>query len=288
MAQIVEFLSGSMNSEVSVVAQSKADQVAVDVVIVNYNSADLLNQCLGKLLQDASSFLNITVVDNGSEDSSIDSITPLLSKITLIKNSRNKGFSHACNQGAALGQSSYLAFVNPDCFVSSIQIQALAKLLENNTHAALVGCRVLNADGSLQAASRRRLPTFWRVLFHVSKLAKFPIFKGININGTGIFDNPVEVEAVNGACYVVKRTDFEQINGFDEGYPLHFEDLDLFTRLLKINKSILYESKVEVMHLQGKSKQDSSIVKAWKKRGLKRYFQKFRPTWEAKLLNWFL
>ncbi len=278
-----------MNSEHLENTKKKADNESLDVVVVNYNSGDTLKQCLEYLLENQQHQpMDVFVVDNASQDQSIEAIKPFESQVKLVQNTHNKGFASACNQGAALGQSGHIAFVNPDCFVTCLQLHELANDLKMQSNAALVGCRVLNTDGSLQAASRRRLPTFWRVVFHVTGLARFPFFKGINIKESGIFDDVIEVEAVNGACYVVNRADFEQIGGFDEGFPLHFEDLDLFSRLLKQKKSILYRSNIEVKHLHGESKQDASQIKIWKKQGLQRYFEKHRPTWESKLVNLFL
>lgn len=261
----------------------------IDVVIVNYNSAEVLHQCLQSLLSaDKDNHLNIVVVDNASDDDSMQTMKPWADQITLVKNSQNRGFASACNQGAALGNEKFIAFINPDCFVQESQLQHLIGVLNQHNKAAVVGCRVLNNDGSLQAASRRRLPTFWRVLYHISYLARFKVFKGINIQDDGHFEEPIEVEAVNGACYVINRSDFKAINGFDEAYPLHFEDLDLFTRVIKQNRKIMYDAQVEVVHLQGQAKQQSKLIKQWKKQGLKRYFSLHRPAWEAKLVNWLL
>lgn len=262
-------------------------ETAIDVILVNHNSGAALAQSLKTLRAADSDDLRIWVVDNASVD---DSVAKLRSdqQLTMVKNSENLGFAKACNQGAKLGKADIVAFINPDCFVNVQQLQRLSKGLNNEADAALIGCRVLNEDGSLQAASRRRLPTFWRVVFHVTRLSRWRLFKGININDSGQFAGNKKVSAVNGACLLVKRSAFETIQGFDEHYPLHFEDLDLFTRLQKDGKHILYDSSVEVIHLKGQSKQQPKQIKVWKRQGMLRYFHQHRPRWEAVLVKFIL
>lgn len=256
----------------------------IDVVIVNYNSGYALGQCIDSINQ--SQNINVFVVDNNSTDNSLVDVMPQLDAVSLIKNNKNEGFATACNQGANEGRAKHIAFINPDCFIDAKQLINLSHELNRHPSAALIGCRVLNENGTLQAASRRRLPTFWRVLFYLTKASKFRCVKGINIKDNGVFNQVIEVEAVNGACVVVNRADFQRVGGFDESYPLHFEDLDLFANLKKTGKKLIYQSNIEVKHLQGNSEQSSNQINLWKKQGLVRYFKKHRPRWEARLITW--
>jgi GT2 family glycosyltransferase len=260
----------------------------LDVVIVNYNSGQMLEQCLSHLYSMPGIGINVSIIDNNSTDDSLLCLKSKDQTISVIKNSANIGFSSACNQGVESGQAAQIAFVNPDCFINSQQLEQLSNQLAQHDGAALIGCRVLNDDGSLQAASRRRLPTFWRIIWHLTGFYRWPMFKGINIDDDGKFEVVQKVEAVNGACYLVKRTVFEQLNGFDEAYPLHFEDLDLFARIQAEHFNIIYDSSVEVKHLKGQSKQDSQQIKAWKKQGLLRYLAKHRPQWEYRAVKFWL
>ncbi len=260
----------------------------LDVVVVNYNSGEGLKKCLNHFMQGVEVELNIYVVDNHSNDESLKFFDRSYQTIELVKNPSNLGFAKACNQGSKLGRATQLAFINPDCFINQRQLAQLSAGLSSNQTAGLVGCRVLNDDSSLQAASRRRLPTFWRTFWHLTGLSKWRLFKGINIKDSGKFTTVQTVEAVNGACILMKREAFEQLGGFDEGYPLHFEDLDLFTRLQTEGFSIIYDSSVEVKHLKGQSIQDNQKIKTWKRAGLLRYFSKHRPRWEYLIAKWLL
>jgi hypothetical protein len=260
----------------------------IDVVIVNYNSGHALEECLHAIYQSDNSNINLIVVDNCSTDDSLNRIQYQFNDLNVIRNKTNVGFAKACNQGANGGDSPYIAFINPDCFVSSKQLEHLTYQLKINPNAGLIGCRVLNQDGSLQAASRRRLPTFWRICFHVTKFNLLPFVTGINIKDSGKFSELKQVEAVNGACIMVNRKDFKQVGGYDEAYPLHFEDLDLFARMIKNGKQIFYDSSVEVKHIKGQSRQDSKKITSWKRQGLLRYCKKHRPYWEYKVINWMM
>jgi GT2 family glycosyltransferase len=258
-----------------------------DVVIVNHNSGSALRRCLQTLWQDAANQFNVVLVDNASTDESLQNL-PDSEQIKLILNTENVGFARACNQGLGAGRSQWVVFLNPDCFATSSDITALCNELEQHPQAAMIGCRVLNEDGTLQAASRRRLPGFWRIVMHLSGLSRWPMFTGINIAQKDRLDGVIEVEAINGALMLGRRSELEALGGFDEQYPLHFEDLDLFARILSAGKTVLYDDRVAVTHLKGHSKQDSQRIKLWKRQGLCRYLQKHRPAWEARLVSWML
>ncbi|MFC3193142.1 glycosyltransferase family 2 protein [Marinicella sediminis] len=262
-----------------------SQQPVTDVVIVNHNSGQALQQCLQGLLNAGSPDVQLILVDNASSDDSLDRL-PSSANIRLIRNSQNVGFAKACNQGLNSGQADCVVFLNPDCFTSVAQLEQLRQQLWKHPEAVLIGCRVLNEDGSMQAASRRRLPTFWRIVWQLTGCSRFRLFKGINIRDDGRFKQTIEVEAINGALMMGRREKLEQLGGFDEQYPLHFEDLDLFARVAKASKTILYDPSVEVIHLKGHSRQDSGLIKRWKRQGLKRFMQLHRPAWEARLVNW--
>lgn len=262
---------------------------SIDVVVVNYNSGKALEVCINSLISSENSNLKVWVVDNHSVDDSLVFLENHSSKqVELISNNENIGFARACNQAASLGKSEIIAFVNPDCFVTESQLMHLSSWLSSSETLALMGCRVLNEDGSIQAATRRRLPTLWRVIFHLTKLCYLPLFKGINIKDNNYYARPIDVEAVNGACFLIKRHCFELIDGFDETYQLHFEDLDLFARLSEQGFHLQYDSSISVTHWHGHSAQDPAVIKNWKRQGLLRYFKKHRPRWESRLVSWLI
>lgn len=253
-----------------------------DVVTVTYQNADTIERFLAPWLV-SKDLIRLSVVDNGSQDGTVAYLQASLAANQYRLNPANPGYAIAANLAAAMGQHDYIAFINPDCFVSCETVQRLVGCLHNNPQIGLVGCRVLNEDGSLQAASCRRLPTFWRVFNHLSGLYRFG-FPGINKPAKNALQS-ASVDAVNGALFVIRRELFQRLNGFDEAYPLHFEDLDLMKRCLDAGYRIHYLAEPKAIHLQGHSTDNHDAVKQWKRQGFKRYFKKHRPAWEQWLVN---
>lgn len=253
-----------------------------DVVTVSYQNAKTMERFLTPWITDQHKNY-LWVVDNGSSDGTVAHVKTLLPDSQYHLNSDNTGYAIAANQGAHMGKQAYIAFINPDCFVHPDTVAKLVNELTQQPQTGLAGCRVVNEDGSLQAASCRRLPTFWRVFNHMTGLYRFGL-PGINKSAT-CASQSAYVEAVNGALFVIRRDLFEQLNGFDEAYPLHFEDLDLMQRCLTAGYRIRYLADQQAIHLKGQSSVNYPAVKRWKRQGLKRYFQKHRPGWEQWLVN---
>lgn len=246
----------------------------VDVVVVNYNAGDCLLDLLKPL--HGQDHIHITLVDNASTDDSQNKAKQWVEK--LIQNKTNKGFATACNQGASHGSAPVIFFVNPDCLLPMAGLDAMTEQLLGS-EAALLGSHVVNFDGSIQRGTWRRLPTLWRVVVTQLGLERLGL-KGINLKHAA-----QPPEAVNGACYAIKREAFESIAGFDDAYPLHFEDLDLFARLQKSGRSLACAEEIKVKHIKGHSSTDQQQVAAWKKQGLLRYFQSHRPRWEYAVIR---
>lgn len=246
------------------------------VIVVNYNTGNLLKQTTDAVL-DNDNVHEIIVVDNKSSDGSMD----LLQQSDRIKKyfrEENYGFSSSCNYGANLATSKILLFLNPDCIVNTNVIDRLLSDLKIQANSAIIGCRVNNPDGSEQRASRRRLPTFWRSFKTFTKLEKYAkychCFAGVNLNYQPLPTSLHEVEAISGAFIMMKAKAFKKINGFDEKFPLHFEDLDLFKRAIDSGFKILFNPTVSVVHFQGTSSRSNPKVAKFKQIGRERYFKK--------------
>jgi GT2 family glycosyltransferase len=246
------------------------------VIIVNYNTGELLKQSVDAILKN-DKVIEVIVVDNNSFDRSMD----LLEKSTILKKyfrKENYGFAASCNFGAKLAKGDTLLFLNPDCIVNDNILEKLFININDYKNTAIVGCRVNNPNGTEQRASRRRLPTFWRAFKTFSGLEKmakqFNFFAGVNLDHLKMPDSWQYVEAISGAFIFIKTKVFDEINGFDEKYPMHFEDLDLFKRTRDIGYKIAFNPNVSVIHHQGTSSQSNPRVAEMKKQGLQRYFHK--------------
>ena len=249
----------------------------VAVIIVNYNSGAFLKQCLVSLRQSTIP-LEIVVIDNGSSDGSADFVSKASkeSDCQLIRNSTNLGFAVAVNQGVKSTTAEDVLLINPDCIVQPHSVAGL-KLAMQREDCGAVGGLVFGFDGREQAGCRRRDPTFSRSV--VKLLGKLGVrfgLMGVDLTTEALPESPIQVDAVSGAFMMIRRESFDAIGGMDEGYFLHFEDLDLCRRLRNAGMSILFIPTVSVLHCQGVSGRKRPFRVEWHKHiGMCRYRLKF-------------
>lgn len=262
----------------------------VDVLVVNYNAGDWLARCIAGLRPDRADEPNVIVVDNGSTDASLRALEDDDAGnggLTVDRLGRNSGFAAGVNRAAGHASREFLLILNPDCLLAPEVLTRLIRELDDHPEAALVSGRVVGTDGREQRGSRRRLPTPRRVVAEMLHAGG----ERIDQTGAPAPAASVEVEAVSGACMLVRRTAFEQIGGMDEGYPLHFEDLDLFTRLREAGWTLRWVPEAEIVHAGGRSSGNRPVGVLWAKhRGLWRYLARHCgeawPFWQRPL--WFV
>jgi GT2 family glycosyltransferase len=227
--------------------------------------------------------VEVFVVDNGSKDKSLSILKNAMGcepRLHIIENEENLGFARANNEVLPLTQSDYILFLNPDCVITPNTIEAMMKVMDSNPEAGMAGCLIRNPDGSEQAGSRRYIPTPWRSMIRVLKLAKFfrthPRFAIINLAGQPMPDRPVPMESISGAFMFVRRKAMEQVGPMDAGYFLHCEDLDWCMRFRKDGWKILFVPHVEIIHTKGVCCSDRQIQVEWHKhKGMIRFYRKF-------------
>lgn len=268
---------------------SSTDRVSangVAAVVVTYESASTIEQCLQRLRQ-AQGVVEIRVVDNQSSDDSLDVIQRHAladARVRFIANPDNPGFGVACNQGGIIASAPWLAFVNPDCLVevdTFVRMQALV------AHGAtmLLGADLVDEQGVRDGAARRRDPDFAAMLAAVLR-GRSPPSLDVPVDDTQALQ---PVEAISGALMLMPRSLFQQLGGFDEGYRLHAEDLDLCRRARAAGATIAVANAVRVLHVRGVSSRSRPLFVEWHKhRGLWRYFRKFeapqRSLWQRALV----
>ncbi|SKA20063.1 glycosyltransferase [Novilysobacter spongiicola] len=270
------------------------DLGAIAAVVVSHQSASTLDACLLRL-RAATGMGAIRVVDNQSNDGSLEILHRHASadpRVRFIGNPDNPGFAVACNQGATdvavtAADCRWLAFVNPDCLVDADTLSRL-RTLAGDTGDFLLGADLVGEDGVRDPAARRRHPDFGAMLGAIA--GRVGRVGGDARTGMAIpADDRVElqpVEAISGALMFMPRPLFERIEGFDEGYRLHAEDLDLCRRATQAGANIAVANRVRVVHVRGVSSRSRPLFVEWHKhRGLWRYFRKFeaqrRGAWVA-------
>ena len=256
---------GSMNAD-----RASADIVAI---VVTHRSAATIDECLSRL-RAAAGVAQIRVIDNASDDDTVAVVqrhAAADSRLRFVANPDNPGFSVACNQGARDSDASWLAFVNPDCLLepdSLARLRAHGRQLDGN---ALLGADLVDEEGVRDAAARRRDPDFARML-------RSPAMAQLGVAANDA-QSLQQVDAVSGALLLLPRILFDRIGGFDEGYRLHAEDLDLCRRVRMTGAAVVVANDVRVVHVRGVSSRSRPLFVEWfKHRGLWRYFNKFEAS----------
>jgi GT2 family glycosyltransferase len=251
----------------------------LSVVIVSYNTKELLSGCLLSLQK---AFKNINaevfVVDNNSYDQTAEMVKRDFPAVILRENGQNLGFAKANNQALKKVKGKYIVILNPDTQVMPDTFEKMISFMEKNANAAVATCRVELPDGTLDKDCRRRFPTPWRAFTHFSGLAK--IFKG-----SKIFDQyhmgyisdkkEHEVDACVGAFMILRKTAMNKVGLFDEDFFFYGEDLDLCWRFREKGYKIVYTPITKIVHYKGaasgmkaSSKHLSKATRESKKRAL--------------------
>ncbi len=249
----------------------------VTAVIINYNSGPWLKRCLRALKGRNARFPAVIVVDNASEDGSADEL-PALPGLSLIRSEQNLGFGPGVNSVLDRIDTEFMLIINPDCLLSPEGLLALVGELDREADTALVSGRIYDMSGNEQRGSRRQLPGPRRVL---NEVFHFRIGNGVDLTHTPAPTNPTAVEAVSGACMLLRTAVFRELGGFDVGFPMHFEDLDLMARLQQAGWRVRLLPSVAISHAGGVSSRQRPVrVMLAKHRGLWRYLNKHcRDRW---------
>lgn len=250
----------------------------LSVVIVNYNAGEVLLECVARAQQQAE---QVIVVDNASTDSSIVALRNAFPDIQLICNERNLGFAVACNLGAIAATGNHILFLNPDCILEPNAVQYLIQAVNSSPDIGMVGGLLINPDGTEQVGARRSIPTprssFIRV-FGLGRLRKHnpKIFSDFSLHLQPLPDRPVEVEAISGACMLVRRDAIEEVGLLDEKYFMHCEDLDWCIRFWQKKWKILFVPEARMVHYKGHCSKSRPIFVEWNKhKGMMRFYRKF-------------
>jgi len=243
---------------------------AIVAVVVTYQSSTTIEDCLQRL-RDARGIAEIRVVDNGSTDDTVDILQRHAShdpRVRFIANPDNPGFAAANNQGADDSSSPWLAFINPDVMVEA---ETLALLCERAQALGdcLLGVEQVDENGRADDAVRRRDPDFLAMLRSPGSGSKLAIARDPSVAMQ-------RVPAISGAVMLMPRVLFERIGGWDAGYRLHAEDLDLCRRVREAGGVVAIANDLQVLHVRGVSSRSRPFFVEWHKhRGLWRYFQRF-------------
>jgi len=240
---------------------------SVSAIVVTYNTGARLKECLYALSADPE-VGEIVIVNNGNPQSMVDWMDGFAQSrpdVVQLMTDTNIGFGAAANIGVYQAKGSHVLIINPDAVLRWKSVSPMLEAMEGCPEPCLVGGRIFGLDGVEQRGSRRRMLTLPRAL----GLSKW------TLEDEPALSNPVEMECVSGALFMMTRAAFLDVGGFDEGYFLHVEDIDLCRRVWASGGKVIYQPAAAALHYGQTSDAPSAVVAAHKADSTKRYFNKF-------------
>lgn len=237
----------------------------LEIVIVNYNTRDLLQNCLQSVYASQGDFrFRVFVVDNCSKDRSVEMVRREFPQVDLIENEVNRGYAHANNQALKRCQGRYVLLLNADTLLPDDALRKALDFMDAHPEAGAMGPKLVRPNGSLDLACRRSFPTpevaFYR-LFGLSKLfPNHPRFTRYNLTCLDP-DELGEVDALVGAFMLLRKSALDQAGLLDEQFFAFGEDLDLCYRL-KVHHGwkVYYNPAITVLHYKGESMKQRSYA----------------------------
>ncbi len=256
-------------------------KIALSVIIVNWNSRDYVRKCLRSIYAHLSGLsFEIIVVDSASYDGCGEMLAREFPDVKFIQSEQNIGFAGANNLGARQSRGESLLFLNPDTELVNPAINLLFDALTGLKDAGAVGARLLNGDGSLQTSCIQAFPTILNQLLGAEAIRRrFP--KAVLWGIAPLYskqDEPVEVEAISGACIMMKRDVFIGIGCFSVDYFMYAEDMDLCYKAARKGHVNYYVPRAAIIHHGDGSVQaaKSNFATIMAVESLWRYFKKYR------------
>lgn len=253
--------------------------IDISIVIVNYRVKEYILLLLDSI-QKATKHLSVEifVVDNNSEDGSVEYLISAYKDITFIKNDENVGFAKANNQAIEKSSGTYTLLINPDTVIQEDSLLRLKHYMDNADNIAALGFKMINPDGSFARESKRSIPDLKTGIFRASGLDKLlpnSTLFGRRYLGWIDENDVAEVPVISGAGMFWKTSVLKELQGFDEAFFMYGEDDDLCYRVQNTDFSIRYFPPAKMLHFKGESEREMSL-KSLKKmnKGLAQFFAK--------------
>ncbi|MEO9971124.1 MAG: glycosyltransferase family 2 protein [Hyphomonadaceae bacterium] len=250
---------------------SGASEHKTAAIIVTYHTGRPLKDCLHALAATAG-IDQIMIVDNGNPPDMVDWLVRFAKKTPtakLIKQAHNIGFGSGVNIGARAAETGSLLVINPDCVMRPDALEALHLAAKDKRSPVMIGGRIYDINGEAQRGPRRSELTKRRLL---SKLFGG---RGINLPLQPQPAGPVGVDVTSGAFFLIDKSGFDQLGGFDTDYFLHVEDIDLCKRVHLAGGEVIYQPDAGALHYGASSDVSMLFVERHKAAGFARYLRKF-------------
>jgi len=232
---------------------------AVSVIIVSYKVRYYIEQCLNSVLRSVAD-AQLLVVDNNSDDGSVEYLRERFPQAEIIANDFNAGFGKANNMALAKATGRYVLFLNPDTVVAEHTIPGCIEYMDAHPETGAVGVRMQHGNGRFAMESRRSLPTPSVSFWHMTGLGKlFPKSKVFGKYHCTYLNKDQEcpIDVVSGAYMFVRKEALDKVGGFDEAFFMYGEDIDLSYRILQAGYQNRYLP-LPIVHYKGESTNKTS------------------------------
>lgn len=241
--------------------------LSLSIVIVSFNARDLLRRCLETVLPEAKAVsADVIVVDNHSEDGSVEMVWEEFREVHLIANTMNLGYAVANNQGLRMSRAEFVLLLNPDTEVRPGCVKVLLDFMDRHPDAGACAPQLLNTDGSIQF-SCRRFPGHHTALFNrfaiLTRLFPTNRYSADYLMIDEGHDQEQEVDWISGAAVLLRRSALEQVGLLDERFFMYCEDVDLCYRLGQAGWKVYYVPTGQVVHHIGASSAKSPLRVCW-------------------------
>ncbi len=228
-------------------------KIDISIIIINYNSVELIEKCLSSFEKFAYGFsYEIIIVDN-SNDKELPKVLQDYNNTLLLVNEENKGFGAANNQGLKIARGKYILFLNNDTLFIENSVLKILNYLKSIDHPTILGCKLLNEDLSLQYSVLdfpNLLNTFTSNFFLYIIFPKSKYFNKYHFMNKKI-KKTQEVDIITGAFLFSKTSDILKLNGFDERFFFYAEEMDLCKRFIENGGKVIYYPETSIVHLKG-------------------------------------
>ncbi len=239
----------------------------ITIIIVNYKVKEYISNLLSSITKAKGEFkLQIIVVDNNSQDGSVEFLSARHPEVVYITNDENLGFGKANNQAISIAEGKYILIINPDTLVSEDTFTVLVQHMEENQHCGAAGCKILNPDGSFAPESKRSVPTIWSSFTKVAGLStlfpKSSFFSEYYLDWLDE-DEKASVPVLSGSFMFWRAELLKKLEGFDERFFMYGEDIDLCYRIQDTGFHIDYVPATSIIHYKGESTRKGDLKYTW-------------------------
>lgn len=257
-------------------AEMRALTRQLSVIVVSYRTGPSLFLAIDSVLSEHEAAELVLVNHDNPRETvlRLEALARTRPKLRLIHSGSNLGFARGCNLGATHARGDVFLFLNPDAVLGPGAAARMMTTLSAIPEPAIVGARLINPTGQEQRGARRGELTMGSALSGFLGLSRIlPFMRNVHRENEPLPDDADPSPVVSGAGMMMTRAGFEALGGFDEGYFLHVEDIDMCRRARNAGGAVMFEPRAQILHYGSTSKASLFLVETWKAQGLTRYFR---------------